>query len=118
VGAYDWARATMKPASSLGDSGGKTFTITTNPGPKSATRLCRSGDGTGLVSPGKSVASSSGLEENAKSKDRPVQGRTDRESPALNSVTVAKMHAAVPHRNPEMTSKLPLGAACGGHVYV
>ena len=59
-----------------------------------------------------------GLEENAKSKDRPVQGRTDRESPAIHSVAFAKMHAAVPHRNPEMTSKLPLGSARCGHVNV
>ena len=60
----------------------------------------------------------SGLEENTKSKGRPVQGWTDLERPAIHSVAVAKMHAAVPHCNPEMTSKLPLGAGRCGHVHV
>jgi len=59
-----------------------------------------------------------GLEENAKSKDGPMQSGTDGESPALHSVAFTKMHAAVPHRNPKMTSKLPLGTTRCGYVDV
>lgn len=58
------------------------------------------------------------LEEDAKSEDRAVQGRTDGESPAGHGIAVGKMQAAIAHSNPEMTGKLPVGAAGCGHVDV
>ena len=58
------------------------------------------------------------LEENTKAKDGPMQGGTDGESPAIHGGAFAKMHAAVPHRKPEMTSKLPLGASRCRYVCV
>jgi len=57
------------------------------------------------------------LKENAKSKDRSVQGLTDRE---LLSATLAgvDVHAAVAHIQSEVAGKLPFGASRGCNVDV
>ena len=47
-----------------------------------------------------------------------MQGWADGESPAGHGVALAEVQAAVPHRYPEMTSKLPLGASGCGYVVV
>src|SRR5215469_2196248 len=59
-----------------------------------------------------------GLEEDTKAKDRPMQGRTDLESPSRLPIAIAEMHATVPHGDPEMARKLPFGASGRCHIHV